>query len=261
MPQPVITWKIKGVQFTTNSNDKVRQQPDGSLFIRDVSRTNAGEYSCHVENDYGQDSVTHQLIVNAPPSAPQVSLTSTTTNSLTMKLKPHESDVEPIHGYTVHYKPEFGDWETIQIGPNVDKYTLEKLLCGTRYQVYVTAYNSIGTGDPSDNLNLRTRGEKPIVPSAEKFIEVSSISIILHLSAWSDGGCPMLHFVIEHKKKTSTEWIQVSNNVKPGQNFVLLDLDPAVWYHLRITAHNNAGFNVAEYEFATLTVTGGKYKY
>jgi Down syndrome cell adhesion protein 1 len=57
--------------------------------------------------------------------------------------------------------------------------------------------------------------------------------------------------------RTSTEWIQVSNNVKLGQNFVLLDLDPAVWYHLRVTAHNNAGFNVAEYEFATLTVTGG----
>ncbi|XP_068899414.1 cell adhesion molecule Dscam1 isoform X10 [Tenebrio molitor] len=255
MPSPVIIWKIKGIQFT--SNDKIRQQPDGSLFIRDVSRNNAGEYSCHVENDYGQDSVTHQLIVNAPPHAPIVSLTSTTTNSLTLKMKPHESDVEPIHGYTIHYKPEFGDWETVQIAPTIEKYTLEKLLCGTRYQVYVKAYNSIGTGDPSDTLNPRTRGEKPIIPSAEKFIEVSSNSITLHLSAWSDGGCPMLYFVIEHKKKTSTEWIQVSNNVKLGQNFVLLDLDPAVWYHLRVTAHNNAGFNVAEYEFATLTVTGG----
>jgi hypothetical protein len=45
--------------------------------------------------------------------------------------------------------------------------------------------------------------------------------------------------------------------VKPGGNFVVLDLDPANWYHLRVTAHNNAGFAVAEYEFATLTVTGG----
>lgn len=60
---------------------------------------------------------------------------------------------------------------------------------------------SIGTGDSSDNLNLKTRGEKPIVPSADKFIEVSSNSIILHLSVWSDGGCPMLYFVFEHKKK------------------------------------------------------------
>lgn len=35
------------------------------------------------------------------------------------------------------------------------------------------------------------------------------------------------------------------------------DLEPATWYVLRITAHNNAGFNVAEYEFATQTVNGG----
>lgn len=70
VPLPEITWKIKGVAFA--SNERFRQQPDGSLFIRDVTRTDAGEYSCHVENSFGQDSVTHQLIVNAPPHAPQV---------------------------------------------------------------------------------------------------------------------------------------------------------------------------------------------
>lgn len=52
----------------------------------------------------------------------------------------------------------------------------------------------------------------------------------------------------------------MSNNVKPGSNFVVLDLDAASWYIVRITAHNSAGFTVAEYEFATLTVTGGMYK-
>lgn len=45
--------------------------------------------------------------------------------------------------------------------------------------------------------------------------------------------------------------------MKPGGNFVVLDLEPASWYNVRITAHNSAGFTVAEYEFATLTVTGG----
>jgi hypothetical protein len=28
-----------------------------------------------------------------------------------------------------------------------------------------------------------------------------------------------------------------------------------------VTAHNNAGFSIAEYEFATLTSTGGKKRY
>lgn len=58
--------------------------------------------------------------------------------------------------------------------------------------------------------------------------------------------------------RESNEWNQISNNVKPETNFVVLDLEPATWYNLRITAHNSAGFTVAEYDFATLTVTGGK---
>ncbi|KAK2577361.1 hypothetical protein KPH14_003477 [Odynerus spinipes] len=255
VPAPEVTWKVRG--SVLQPSDRLKQLPEGSLFIKEVDRADAGEYSCYVENSFGHDTVTHQLIVNAPPHSPQVTLTATTTNSLTMKLQPHPTDNAPIHGYTIHYKPEFGDWETIQISSSAQKYTLENLWCGSRYQIYVTAYNSIGTGDPSDILNTRTKGSKPIIPEAARFIEVSTNSITLHLSAWSDGGCPMLYFVVEHKKKHQQEWNQVSNNVKPGGNFVVLDLDPASWYHLRVTAHNNAGFAVAEYEFATLTVTGG----
>lgn len=56
-------------------------------------------------------------------------------------------------------------------------------------------------GEPSDILNTRTKGSKPIIPEAARFIEVSTKSITLHLHAWSDGGCPMLYFVVEHKKK------------------------------------------------------------
>ncbi|XP_044596025.1 Down syndrome cell adhesion molecule-like protein Dscam2 isoform X38 [Cotesia glomerata] len=255
VPAPEVVWKVRDAKLQTS--DRLRQLPEGSLFIKEVDRADAGEYSCYVENSFGHDTVTHQLIVHAPPHSPQVTLTATTTNSLTMKLRPHSTDNAPIHGYTIHYKPEFGDWETVQISSTAQKYTLENLWCGSRYQIYVTAYNGIGTGNPSDILNTRTKGSKPIIPEASRFIEVSTNSITLHLNAWSDGGCPMLYFVVEHKKKQQQEWNQVSNNVKPGSNFVVLDLDPANWYHLRVTAHNNAGFAVAEYEFATLTVTGG----
>lgn len=135
------------------------------------------------------------------------------------------------------------------------------------------------------------------MPENSKFIEPSSNSVTLHLPTWKDGSCRMSHFVVEHKKKyimqfilvsnlffiilffvlsntlikylkmnvryflldnrDHIEWNQISNNVKPGGNFVVLDLEPATWYNVRITAHNSAGFTVAEYEFATLTMTGG----
>ncbi|XP_058174792.1 cell adhesion molecule Dscam2 [Anopheles ziemanni] len=254
-PTPDITWKIKGVEFVPN--ERIRQLPEGSLFIKDVIRQDAGDYTCTAENSIAKDSITHRLIVLAPPQSPQLTLTATTTDSLSVKLKPHESDTAPLQGYTLHYKPEFGEWETIDVALEAPKYTIEKLFCGSRYQVYATAYNTIGAGEPSDILNTRTKGSKPLLPEKSRFIEVSSNSITLHLPAWKDGGCRMSHFVVEHKKKDQIDWNQISNNVKPGGNFVVLDLEPATWYNLRVTAHNNAGFTVAEYEFATLTITGG----
>ncbi|KRF98103.1 uncharacterized protein Dwil_GK22019, isoform BN [Drosophila willistoni] len=254
-PQPEITWKIKGVEFT--ANDRMRLLPDGSLLIKSVNRQDAGDYSCHAENSIAKDSITHKLIVLAPPQSPHVTLSATTTDTLTVKLKPHEGDTAPLHGYTLHYKPEFGEWETAEVSVESQKQNIEGLLCGSRYQVYATGFNNIGAGEASDILNTRTKGQKPKLPEKPRFIEVSSNSVSLHFKAWKDGGCPMSHFVVESKKRDQIEWNQISNNVKPDNNYVVLDLEPATWYNLRITAHNSAGFTVAEYDFATLTVTGG----
>lgn len=76
----------------------------------------------------------------------------------------------------------------------------------------------------------------------------------IYLKHWFE----LFYLIIYYYFRDQTEWNQISNNVKPGGNFVVLDLEPATWYMLRVTAHNNAGFTVAEYEFATLTMTGGK---
>lgn len=60
-------------------------------------------------------------------------------------------------------------------------------------------------------------------------------------------------------RRDQPEWNQVANNLKTEGNYVLLHLEPATWYNVRITAHNLAGFSTHEYEFATLTITGGMF--
>ena len=131
------------------------------------------------------------------------------------------------------------DWEKQEIGFGTDEFTLNHLWCGQRYQLYVIAYNSIGMGQPSPSVNTRTKGVEPTVPDARRFLEVSAGSVTLHLNAWQDGGCPMIYFVVEYKPKTQKEWTLVSNNVKPGGNFVVLDLAPATWYNLKVKIHHN----------------------
>nr|XP_045611137.1 Down syndrome cell adhesion molecule-like protein Dscam2 isoform X3 [Procambarus clarkii] len=255
LPTPDIRWTIRGEPFTPN--DRIRLLNEGSLLIREVSRDDAGEYTCHVENPYGQDTVTHTLLIQAPPHPPEITLQSTTTNSIEVKIKPSViDDTTPIHGYTIFYKPEFSNWESIQVPSSTRTYSLEGLWCGSRYQIYASAYNKIGTGESSEILNTRTKGKKPEVPEVNRFVEVSSSSITLHLNAWLDGGCPMNYFVVEYKARHQAEWTMASNQVKPTGNYVIMELTPATWYNLRISAHNNAGASVAEYECATLTLTG-----
>lgn len=53
--------QIKGQEFVPN--DRMRQLPEGSLFIKDVIRSDAGDYTCTAENSIAKDSITHKLIV------------------------------------------------------------------------------------------------------------------------------------------------------------------------------------------------------
>ena len=86
--------------------------------------------------------VTHELIVNGPPDPPEVALIAQTTDSVTVKIKAkNPEDKTPVHGYTLHYKPEFGDWDTSAIPYGSEEFTLDNLLCGQKYHLYVVAYN------------------------------------------------------------------------------------------------------------------------
>jgi len=104
--------------------------------------------------------------------------------------------------------------------------------------------------------------ENTFPPDSSNFLSVSAGSVTLHLDALVDEGSPTTSFVIEYKPKDTPNWTLVSDNVKPGGNFIILDLKPATWYDLRVTGDNHDGvFDVAEYileyEFGTLTTRGG----
>ena len=71
-------------------------------------------------------------------------------------------------------------------------------------------------GPKSDQLTAKTKGVEPTVPEAHRFLEVSTMSVTLHLNAWVDGGCPIVYFVVEYKPKNQQDWTLVSNSVKVG---------------------------------------------
>ncbi|GBM31969.1 hypothetical protein AVEN_222305-1 [Araneus ventricosus] len=60
--------------------------------------------------------------------------------------------------YTLHYKTDDGNWQHERLSSDAEQHTLRNLRCGTRYHLYMTASNSLGTGEPSEAVPARTKG-------------------------------------------------------------------------------------------------------
>ena len=67
-------------------------------------------------------------------------------------------------GYVINYKRDHGDWEEIHIDSKTDTHVLHNLWCGTKYQLYMTAFNKIGTGLPCDIVTAYTKGSSKWLP-------------------------------------------------------------------------------------------------
>ncbi|GAB6033414.1 Down syndrome cell adhesion molecule-like protein 1 [Chamberlinius hualienensis] len=271
-----IRWLFNGEPLMTK-RDSLMVTSRGSLLIKSAQGSDAGNYTCLVfptssssDSPYAEglgvgpaDSINYQLVVEVPPEAPSVTVFPDVT-SLKVQWSRGADGGRAIRGYILSYKSEFGHWSEVHIEKHMESYTLTRLQCGIRYQLYLSALNKIGVGPPSQNITTRTKGSAPKAPPKEKLLVENSTFIVLYLESWIDGGCPILYFVVEYKVKNrqqssnnDNEYTLVSNNVKPEiGKFVVADLEPSTWYNLRMTAHNSAGSETAVYDFVTLNFMG-----
>ncbi|XP_052129225.1 cell adhesion molecule Dscam2-like [Frankliniella occidentalis] len=267
-PQPAWTLQADPVR----GGDRLQVTVDGELRLVAVQSSDAGNYTCAVENSGGKDSITYYVSVDenrnkgVPTTPLGLRVATATVSSLTVQWRPGTGLAMPT-GYYLHFKREFGEWEktklsaeqvTVRNGTDSHcSHSLLGLLCGTKYQMYVSAFNQLGTGLPTAILHARTQGSPPVAPTTEALLRVNSTSIALWLGAWQDAGCPISSLVLEYKLRHEHAWTLVSNNVQVDRlEYSVLDLSPATGYTLRITAHNSAGSTVVNYEFVTLTNSG-----
>lgn len=181
---------------------------------------------------------------------------ATTSTSVHVRWDPAGKD-SVVTGYILHYKHSASEWKEEQLHSYQTNKILDGLLCGTPYQLFLTAFNDIGRGEPSAVVEVTTEGKAPVAPPGDAFLSANMSSASVQLKAWSDGGCPIRHFVIQYKPQNTRDWIMVSNHIVPEQQVLLLgDLSPGTWHDLLAIAHNDAGHTESDYQFATLTVNG-----
>ncbi|XP_057323530.1 cell adhesion molecule Dscam2-like isoform X3 [Microplitis mediator] len=248
VPAPTVDWRLGDVKL--QKNQRVDIGADHTLILRNVQRSQEGNYSCHVKNSLGFDEIVYSLQVQVPPTPPTLLATGTTTDAVQLQWKQGDNGGAPIKGFVLAYRKEFAEWEEVMLDRRASTHLLGGLQCGTKYQFTLAAFNRIGSGSASKMETARTKGSKPIPPHKKHLIRTNMTSVVLELTSWQDGGCPLLYFVVEYKRLPG-DWLLVSNNVSPQSRFPIVNLESGTSYELRVTGYNNAGSTQAEYLFST----------
>ncbi|XP_041984481.1 Down syndrome cell adhesion molecule-like protein Dscam2 isoform X2 [Aricia agestis] len=254
IPTPSTTWSMNGALLESTLRKNVTS--DGTLIISMTQYLDSGNYTCSVENIHGRDEVTYLVEVKVPPQPPVLAVVDSYADSLHLQWSDQGDGGSPILGYVINYKREHGDWEELQVEAGTSEHVLPNLWCGTRYQLYITAFNRIGTGLPCDIVHAYTKGTVPVKPKHSQMITLNTTTVTVWLDSWGDGGCGILYFVIEYREVGQSQWRLVSNSVQATERvYSVAGLAAGARYQLRITAHNNAGHALALYNFTTHALT------
>ncbi|CAH0547661.1 unnamed protein product [Brassicogethes aeneus] len=248
---------LRGEQILKGGASHNQQLLDtGELILSNLQLADSGNYTCQVDNGQGSDRVTYNLVVQVPPSAPLLYVTSATSSSVLLHWKAGNNGGAPVSGFTLNYRKEHGDLDEVHLSRHATSYELKTLSCGTTYHLYLTAHNKIGSSPASLPLQARTQGHPPGVPPAPTFITPNSTSVTLRLHVWPDNGCPILYFILQYRKASESQWTLVSNALKPQRKTSITGLTSATQYVVKLEAHNVAGYSNEEFAFMTLTKDG-----
>nr|CAD7591924.1 unnamed protein product [Timema genevievae] len=228
----------------------------GELVLSGLQQSDSGNYTCQVDNSHGSDRIHHTLIVQVPPAAPVLYVTSATSSSILLHWKAGDSGAAPISGFLLNYRRTLGNLQELHLPRRTSSYELKSLQCGSTYHLFLTARNKIGTSAASPTLSVRTQGQSPGLPQAASLLSPNSTSVILRLHVWPDNGCPLTYFVVQYRPIHTQHWTLVSNALKPQRRFTISNLTPASVYQIKVEANNIAGSSTAEFTFVTLTKDG-----
>ncbi|KAL3197348.1 hypothetical protein MRX96_044945 [Rhipicephalus microplus] len=161
-------------------------------------------------------------------------------------------------GFVLYWKSETSDWSELGVDGVATSHTFQDLNCGTRYHFYAVAFNDVGRSEPSSSVSATTSGGAPLAPEKNELLSSNSSAVQLNLRSWKDGGCPIRFITLQYKLREERGWTAVPETIDAvaSDAYVLGGLHPGSWYHLLVSASNDAGSTEAQFVFATLTAGG-----
>ncbi|XP_054719282.1 hemicentin-1-like [Uloborus diversus] len=218
------------------------------------------------ENEIGQGQpsdilkfVTGEEEPSGPPTDVWIESKSSSSILVTWKAPPRELWNGELRGYYVGYKVDGSSpsyfFKTVDNAVNdSQEYLLTNLMKSTKYNIVVKAYNSAGTGPPSQDLVAKTLDGD--VPEAPAFTVVAASESKISLR-WGDPpsrNIPVTGYTL-HYKKEGGEWFHIPIIASSSKNrFTITGLESSTPYKIYITASNQYGNGEAS-DITTVTTS------
>ncbi|XP_023672749.2 protein sidekick-2 isoform X2 [Paramormyrops kingsleyae] len=259
-------WEKEGTVISTQSTQRVRLEPDGTLHISQTWSGDIGTYTCRVTSVGGNDSRSAHLRVRQLPHAPenpaaQLSFTEKRAINLTW-TKPFDGN-SPLIRYILEVSENNAPWTVLlaNIEPESTAVTVSGLIPARSYQFRLCAVNDVGKGQFSKETDRVTLPEEP--PSAPPQNVIASgrtnqsIMIQWQPPPESHQNGILRGYIIRYCLAGLPVGYQFKNITNPDVTNLLLE-DLIIWtnYEIEVAAYNGAGLGTFSHKVTEWTLQG-----
>ncbi|KAF7467747.1 hypothetical protein GHT09_000794 [Marmota monax] len=247
-PKAVVLWS-KGTEILVNSS-RVTVTPDGTLVIRNISRSDEGKYTCFAENFMGKANSTGILSVRdatkitlAPSSADinvgdNLTLQCHASHDPTMDL----TFTWTLDDFPIDFDKPGGHYRRASVKETVGDMTIlnAQLRHGGKY----TCMAQTVVDSASKEATVLVRGP-PGPPGGVVVRDISDTTVRLSWSRGFDNHSPIAKYTLQARSLPAGKWKQVRTNPANiegnAETAQVLGLTPWMDYEFRVLASNILG--------------------
>jgi hypothetical protein len=221
------------------------------IFIKETTKSDAGQYTLRVKNDSGDVSASFTVYITGVPGAPigplEVSDITQHKCTLNWKSPTYDGGKKITHYVVERHDTSHTHWICVSSQCKDTTFTVQGLTEGQEYLFRVMAANENGMGPALEGVNpikAKAPYDPPTAPGTPNVTEVGKD--FAHLS-WdkpeSDGGARIQGYWIDKREAGSSTWQRINLTLCLTAQINVSNLVEDRQYEFRVLAQNEAGLS------------------